>query len=241
MYKIKYDKKSKKILYHVASYSTALLSAGLLWQQWSLPLLSDSETHAEQMVMLINCLLLIVCVSMWLWYWDSCCYLNRLKKYGLPIPENKKDYCYSLSKLADSNESQYGVSKMELVEFRENRILACMSWIMMLIVAGHTISYYICFWHVRENIRILGFICIAITFVWGLLGRFFYKQRNPEKYRDDVNFRSAKKKRVQFVGGLAIIIILVGITLVSGSSVYIISWNIESRLQIPLEQPMEAM
>lgn len=241
-FKIKYDAKDKKSYFLAAASATILFALGQLLI-WLLPEITrESDAFIVCLLLLITCFLPVISAGLWLLFWDSALYLKRLEKYGFPLPENKKDFGNDLEQLACSEGSRYGMqTPVEATregvvdgipaEFKESKILAFLSWGIFLAMVGFTIFYFIRFSHVWENVGFLGYVSIFIALAWGLFGAGYYRQKNPEKYRDDVDFKSSKKERKQLVEGVVTILFLAGITLFAACNIYSMSKYVERSVE----------
>ncbi len=250
-HKIKYDKRDKKNYFLAAASTTILFALGQLLI-WLLPEITrESDAFIVCLLLLITCFLPVISAGLWLLFWDSALYLKRLEQYGFPLPENKKDFGNDLEQLACSEGSRYGmvdgivnatvnsaVNATEdatvdgiPTECKESKILAFLSWGIFLAMVGFTIFYFIRFSHVWENVGFLGYVSIFIALAWGLFGAGYYRQKNPEKYRDDVDFKSPKKERKQLVEGVVTIIFLAGITLFAACNIYSMSKYVERSVE----------
>jgi len=250
-HKIKYDAKDKKSYFLAAASATILFALGQLLI-WLLPEITrESDAFIVCLLLLITCFLPVISAGLWLLFWDSALYLKRLEQYGFPLPENKKDFGNDLEQLACSEGSRYGmvdgivnaivnsaVNATEdatvdgiPAECKESKILAFLSWGIFLAMVGFTIFYFIRFSHVWENVGFLGYVSIFIALAWGLFGAGYYRQKNPEKYRDDVDFKSPKKERKQLVEGVVTIIFLAGITLFAACNIYSMSKYVERSVE----------
>lgn len=241
-HKIKYDKRDKKIYSLSAVCTIVLFAVGqlLLWM-WP-EITTRSDAFFVSLLLLITCFLPVISAGLWLLFWDSALYLKRLEKYGFPLPENKKDFGSDLEQLACSVGSTYADYERTgqiPAESKESKILACLSWVITFAMAGYTIFYFIRFSHVWENVGFLGYVCIFITVVWNLIGLHYYKQKNPEKYRDDVDFKSPKKVRKHLVEGVVTIIFLAGITLFGALNIYSMSKYVERSVEAQEVQEAE--
>ena len=250
-HKIKYDKRDKKNYFLAAASATILFALGqlLIWLQPEIT--RESDAFVVCLLLLITCFLPVISAGLWLLFWDSALYLKRLEKYGFPLPENKKDFGNDLEQLACSEGSRYGmvdgivnatvnsaVNATEdatvdgiPTECKESKILAFLSGGIFLAMVGFTIFYFIRFSHVWENVGFLGYVSIFIALAWGLFGAGYYRQKNPEKYRDDVDFKSPKKERKQLVEGVVTIIFLAGITLFAACNIYSMSKYVERSVE----------
>ncbi len=257
-HKIKCDKRDKKNYFLAAASATILFALGQLLI-WLLPEITrESDAFIVCLLLLITCFLPVISAGLWLLFWDSALYLKRLEQYGFPLPKSKKDFGNDLEQLACSEGSRYGMQKpaeatrdgaVDVIvnatvnsavnatadatpmECKESKILAFLSWGIFLAMVGFTIFYFIRFSHVWENVGFLGYVSIFIALAWGLFGAGYYRQKNPEKYRDDVDFKSPKKERKQLVEGVVTIIFLAGITLFAASNIYSMSKYVERSVE----------
>ncbi|MBE5894205.1 MAG: hypothetical protein E7285_00890 [Lachnospiraceae bacterium] len=253
-HKIKYDAKDKKSYFFAAASATILFALGQLLI-WLLPEITrESDAFIVCLLLLITCFLPVISAGLWLLFWDSALYLKRLEQYGFPLPESKKDFGNDLEQLACSEGSRYGMQTpveatrdgaVDVIvnatedatvdgipaECKESKILAFLSWGIFLAMVGFTIYYFIRFSHVWENVGFLGYVSIFIALAWGFFGAGYYRQKNPEKYRDDVDFKSPKKERKQLVEGVVTIIFLAGITLFAACNIYSMSKYVERSVE----------
>ena len=235
MNKIKYDKRDKKIYLILAVVTTIIFAMCFSLLQMDLEVENISAAFYAGFMIVSTLFLPIISFAMWVMFFDSHMYLKRLEKYGFTVPDRKKDYDNNLEKLPQSQGNIFDNENPKVKESKESKALAYVSWIVSLGMAVYTVWFFIRFSHMLENVAFFGLVCIFITLCWLVLGFYFFKQRRPDKYRDDVDYKSNLKVRKHLVEGIITIVILLVITIVGAVNMYTMSKYVERSKEHPEE------
>lgn len=230
--KIKYDKRDKKIYLIIAVVTTIIFVVCFSLLQMDLEFENLSAAFYAGFMVISTIFLPVISFAMWVMFFDSFTYLKRLEKHGFVIPDNKKDYDASLDKLP-VKEDDYIMQVKDMKESNESKALAYISWFISLGMVGYTVWYFIRFSHMLDNVGFLGLFSIFITLCWLVFGFYFFKQRNADKYSDDVDYRSKLKVRKHLVEGLVTIVVLLAITVVGAVNMYTMSRYVERAKENP--------
>ena len=117
-------------------------------------------------------------------------YFARLRAYGYEIPDNKKIYGNNLNNLPKMREAG-------------SSLFAKHSWIGMWMYFACFVLFlvvdvmYLIKWHFMKDICTFLFtVCLVLDSVWLILAIILRRQRNTEKYRDDVECDKTRKERL---------------------------------------------
>ena len=107
-------------------------------------------------------------------------YFIRLRAYGYEIPENKKTYGNNLNNLPKTREAGRSLFA------KHSRIGMWMYFAFFVLFLVVDVMYLIK-WHFMKDICTFLFtVCLVLDIVWLILAVIMWRQRNTEKYRDDV-------------------------------------------------------
>ena len=111
-------------------------------------------------------------------------YFIRLRAYGYEIPENKKTYGNNLNNLPKT------------LFAKHSRIGMWMYFAFFVLFLVVDVMYLIK-WHFMKDICTFLFtVCLVLDIVWLILAVIMWRQRNTEKYRDDVECDKTRKERL---------------------------------------------
>lgn len=195
--KIKYDRRTTKILLITTIVSGLLIILGQVGV--------FIDTKGSVLIVLAG----IYGVGLFLFsvfnLFAGLCYIHRLKHYGYEIPYKKSDYNNKLENVPHINRQFCAGTK----KHTESSILffICMSVYLM---ANVWDIYYIVHWYkyVDSNATFLFCVQMILDFYWLISAVIFYKQRNIEKYRDDVELDVGRKKRISIEKGMIVCVIV---------------------------------
>lgn len=195
--KIKYDRRTTKILLITTIVSGLLIILGQVGV--------FIDTKGSVLIVLAG----IYGVGLFLFsvfnLFAGLCYIHRLKHYGYEIPYKKSDYNNKLENVPHINRQFCAGTK----QHTESSILffICMSVYLMTNVWD---IYYIVHWYkyVDSNATFLFCVQMILDFYWLISAVIFYKQRNIEKYRDDVELDVGRKKRISIEKGMIVCVIV---------------------------------
>ena len=195
--KIKYDRRTTKILLITTIVSGLLIILGQVGV--------FIDTKGSVLIVLAG----IYGVGLFLFsvfnLFAGLCYIHRLKHYGYEIPYKKSDYNNKLENVPHINRQFCAGTK----KHTESSILffICMSVYLMTNVWD---IYYIVHWYkyVYSNATFLFCVQMILDFYWIISAVIFYKQRNIEKYRDDVELDVGRKKRISIEKGMIVCVIV---------------------------------
>lgn len=148
----------------------------------------------------------------WRLFFSSRAYMKRLEKYGYKVPDCKKEYRGRQELLERFEVSPPDVSKWH----PESVCLALGAW-----MAGVCSILYS--FHMWQNYPTMDGILILMLFpvaCWGIMGLYYWRQRDQIKYKDDVELDEKRKTRQNLVDGLVIILVCVFLMLLFNFIMY---------------------
>ena len=117
-------------------------------------------------------------------------YFIRLRAYGYEIPDNKKIYGNNLNNLPKTREAGRSLFA------KHSRIGMWMYFAFFVLFLVVDVMYLIK-WHFMKDICTFLFtVCLVLDSVWLILAIILRRQRNTEKYRDDVECDKTRKERL---------------------------------------------
>ena len=120
-------------------------------------------------------------------------YFIRLRAYGYEIPENKKTYGNNLNNLPKTREAGRSLFA------KHSRIGMWMYFAFFVLFLVVDVMYLIK-WHFMKDICTFLFtVCLVLDIVWLILAVIMWRQRNTEKYRDDVECDKTRKERLNLI------------------------------------------
>ena len=124
------------------------------------------------------------------------CYIHRLKYYGYEVPYRKKDYGNDLHNVPRNDEGIHRSGRNA-----ESKILC---FINLIIFAGSNLwnVYYFLHKYMDTHGVSLLWVPIVADMYWLMAAIVAYRQRNSEKYRDDVEVDPHRKERVSIERGV---------------------------------------
>lgn len=198
--KIKYDKRTVKILLIVFCFALILFLTGLLVMHFEiagLEILFLMGIYAGGVLLLYSFLNLIY----------ASCYFARLKKHGFEVPYDRKKYENNLKNLpclTVSNCSGDAVSQSN----KESIILAITNAVIFIFTNVWNIHYIIKWYkYLTDTAITLMCIQIIIDLCWLIMAIVYFRQRSNEKYRDDVELDLSRKERVCIERGFATVLV----------------------------------
>lgn len=195
--KIKYDRSTNKILLITTIVSGLLVMVGLFCLFLNI--------DGTELIMLAGIggggLFLFSGLNLF----AGLCYIHRLQIYGYEIPYKKSDYNDNLQNVPHVNR-QFGAETKKNIE---SRILFFL-YIIVYLMANVWNMYYIVHWYkyVDSNATFLFFVQFIFDSYWLISASIFYRQRNTEKYRDDVELDAARKERTSMEKGIIVCVII---------------------------------
>ncbi len=204
--KIKYDRRTIKILLVITIVSALLFLTGVIC------MLAEVE---EDVVIALSLLLgLYVGGGLFLFAGVNLligfCYIRRLKAYGYEIPYKKEDY-------GDDLRNVPCVSGKSCPEIKNvgSRILVFFYTVVFLLVNIWNV-WYIVHWYQFDGGLAVFLLCIMLLFdsFWGISALLFYRQENMQRYRDDVEIDDSRKERMPVEKGIVSGMILLCIMMI---------------------------
>ena len=127
------------------------------------------------------------------------CYIRRIKFHGYEIPYRKSDYDNNLQNVPRKNGQVFDETKKNI----ESRIL-CFIYLIVYLLVNFWNIYYIVSWYKYVDSNAIFLLCVQLIldFYWLISAIIFYRQRNIEKYRDDVEMDAGRKKRTPIEKGM---------------------------------------
>lgn len=122
-------------------------------------------------------------------------YFIRLQAYGYEIPENKKTYGNNLNNLPKTRGAG---SSLFAKHSRIGMWMYFACFVLFLVVdVMYLIKWHFMKGHFMKDICTFLFtVCLVLDSVWLILAVIMWRQRNTEKYRDDVECDKTRKERL---------------------------------------------
>lgn len=181
--KIKFDNITAKTAKYCALIFTVLLLIGLVFSFLEIPGTEVFYIMAVYTGVLVGlpCYVVVLAAKL---------YFARLQAYGYEIPENKKTYGNNLNNLPKTCEAG---SSLFAKHSRIGMWMYFACFVLFLVVD----VMYLIKWHFMKDICTFLFtVCLVLDSVWLILAIILRRQRNTEKYRDDVECDKTRKERL---------------------------------------------
>lgn len=200
---IKYDKRDQAVGLVIAAISTLSFLVSCFLMVFAL----IEDLNAKLIAMIV-----IGGVYFWPWlaiigwrlFFSSRAYMKRLEKYGYKAPNRKKEYHGRQDLLERFEVSPPDVNKRH----PESVSLALVAWI-----AGVcSIPYPFYVWQRFPDMDGMLIFMLFPVVCWGIMGVYYWRQRNQVKYKDDVELDEKRKTRQNLVDGLVIILVCAFLT-----------------------------
>ncbi len=181
--KIKFDNITAKTAKYCALIFTVLLLIGLVFSFLEIPGTEVFYIMAVYTGVLVGLPCYVVLFAAKL-------YFARLRAYGYEIPDNKKIYGNNLNNLPKTREAGRSLFA------KHSRIGMWMYFAFFVLFLVVDVMYLIK-WHFMKDICTFLFtVCLVLDIVWLILAVIMWRQRNTEKYRDDVECDKTRKERL---------------------------------------------
>lgn len=181
--KIKFDNITAKTAKYCALIFTVLLLIGLIFSFLEIPGTEVFYIMAVYTGVLVGlpCYVVVLAAKL---------YFARLQAYGYEIPENKKTYGNNLNNLPKTCGAG---SSLFTKHSRIGMWMYFACFVLFLVVD----VMYLIKWHFMKDICTFLFtVCLVLDSVWLILAIILRRQRNTEKYRDDVECDKTRKERL---------------------------------------------
>ena len=215
LYRIKYDKKDKKVGSFFVLFATGLTV--LIFIIYTvIKRMGYVSSELTVYLTLSMVFLPVTDAACWIYYLEVCTYLKRLKRHGYVVPNDKRYFSCNLELLPRD-----GTNIKSIKNSRESWVLTVLCLVCFFGVMAIMTYYLLNFrnkwdyvWYMAWDVGILLFIVMLIVaFLW-LLGVFVYwNQRRCDKYRDDVETDKIRKVRRNLADGIIIVIFMLAVTL----------------------------
>ncbi len=131
-------------------------------------------------------------------------YFKRLRAYGYPIPESKKKSGYKLYDLP----RQVGHEEQTSLFAKDSRKLSVIGIIMASVAVIAVAVSCLRFAYLGKRPIIFMLVTFVVLCIWLIPIIKYRKQSNTEKYCDDVELTTNKRKRRTFEGGMIWLLLL---------------------------------
>ena len=186
--KIKFDNITAKTAKYCALIFTVLLLIGLIFSFLEIPGTEVFYIMAVYTAVLVGlpCYVVVLAAKL---------YFARLRAYGYEIPDNKKTYGNNLNNLPKTREAGNSLFA------KHSRIGMWMYFACFVLFLVVDVMYLIKWHFMREHqmkdiCTFLFSMCLVLDSVWLILAVILRRQRNKEKYRDDVECDKTRKERL---------------------------------------------
>lgn len=204
--KIKYDKRMITVLWITAGVSLAFFLVALV--------VMYLEIAGMELVFLFGVyvgggVLIYALINLVF----ATCYCKRLRRHGYIVPDDRMQYDNHLENLPRT-----GVVGQDIdltgQDSRESIRLAVMHLVVFVDANIWNLYYYI-HWHryVKDTAVIFLWVQIFLDLVWGISALGYFRQRNPQTFRDDVEMDITRKKRTSMEEGVLAGIVVLSLTI----------------------------
>ena len=181
--KIKFDNITAKIAKYCALICTVLFVIGVIFSFLEI----DGTEFFYIMTIYASVLVGLACYVV---FFSAKLYFVRLRAYGYEVPDNKKIYENNLNNLPKTHEAG---SSLFVKHSRIGMWMYFAFFALFLVVD----VIYLIKWHFMKDTCLFMFIvCLVLDIVWLILAMILRRQRNTEKYRDDVECDKTRKERL---------------------------------------------
>lgn len=203
--KIKYDKRTKKVLSITTCVSLMLFLAGFIVMYFEiagLELLFLFGIYAGGGLLIYSFINLVF----------AACYFKRLNIHGYEVPYDRNRYGNDLKNVPNSCASGSSIDVSNQGS-KESVILAIFH-LMVFVFANVWNIYYIISWYKYVNDNAVFLLCVQIILDlgWFIAAIVYFRQRNNEKYRDDVELDFSRKERSSIEKGILTGIVVLSVT-----------------------------
>lgn len=181
--KIKFDNITAKTAKYCALIFTVFLLIGLVFSFLEIPGTEVFYIMTVYTGVLVGlpCYVVVLAAKL---------YFARLQAYGYEIPENKKTYGNNLNNLPKTHGA--GCSLFA----KHSRIGMWMYFAFFVLFLVVDVMYLIKWYFMKDICTFLFTVCLVLDSVWLILAIILRRQRNTEKYRDDVECDKTRKERL---------------------------------------------
>lgn len=116
-------------------------------------------------------------------------YVKRLRKHGYEVPHNRKDYDNRLEQLPRQTED------MANTTFWWCGAIGIIYMVIFLLGELWNTGYYVSWCFMKDNAVVITFFLAIFDLLWLVVGIRYWRQRNNELFRDDVEVDPARKER----------------------------------------------
>ena len=203
--KIKYDKKFNKACRIILIVTACLMLISLIM----ILFFDDPASSWIDYIIVFVVVTSYVSVPLFLLslvlFTDSTVYLKRLEKNHFEVPVNKKDYDNNLEAVPRSAEAENIYSKDSIYA----SVLALVVYVIVLVFD----ILYFAKWIGPEPSSAKAMIVLLLLFhlIFPLMAFIIFRQKNTEKYIDEVDVKrngDKRKKRISLTSGIGIMVIL---------------------------------
>ncbi len=170
---------------------------------------------------------------------DASLYLKRLKTYGYEVPVDKRKYERLLENLPRNREDsdlEADASKGA----KHSKFLMCLCTFLSFLMVGLSLHYLHTWYFMGDDTMFLFVVLLLTDSLWVFLALLFGKQMNTQKYKNDVEIDANRKVRMNICGGLVLVVVSVGMSLVVKDTAYNMSeYVFQSRMVKDGERIME--
>lgn len=195
--KIKYDGRTNKILRIATIFSALFTVAG-----WVCLFMEISGTEVIMVGGIYGGSVLFLFSG--LQSLAGLCYVRRLKRHGYEVPYKREDYDNNLQNVPTHRE-HIRINEKSM----ESRILFVLYLCIFMAMNAWNVYYIISWYKYIDSVAMFWLrIMLVLDVCWMIGAIVFYRQRNVEKYRDDVEQDPNRKERVPVEKGVIICIVI---------------------------------
>ena len=143
-------------------------------------------------------------------------YFKRLEKYGYSVPEDKRAYECVLEQMPENKGRMPGqiFQGPDVPQAsKTSKVLMGLSILVCLAMVGASFYYLYKWSFMGDDTMVLFVLLLIMDVLWLVPVLIFRNQMNVQKYKDDVEIDANRKNRMNMCSGIAVIVVLVGVSL----------------------------
>lgn len=143
-------------------------------------------------------------------------YFKRLEKYGYSVPEDKRAYECVLEQMPENKGRMPGqiFQGPDVPQANKtSKVLMGLSILACLAMVGASFYYLYKWSFMGDDTMVLFVLLLIMDALWLVPVLIFRNQMNVQKYKDDVEIDATRKNRMNMCSGIAVIVVLAGVSL----------------------------
>lgn len=143
-------------------------------------------------------------------------YFKRLEKYGYSVPEDKRAYECVLEQMPENKGRMPGQNFQgpDVPQAsKTSKVLMGLSILACLAMVGASFYYLYKWSFMGDDTTVLFVLLLIMDALWIVPVLIFRSQMNVQKFKDDVEIDATRKNRMNMCSGIAVIVVLAGVSL----------------------------